>query len=40
LAAYNWGQGNLSKHGLAKAPRETRDYYQSILADIGLKVGV
>lgn len=35
LAAYNWGQGNLAKYGLAKAPRETRNYYGQILADVG-----
>ena len=32
LAAYNWGEGNLAKYGLAKAPAETRDYYSTILA--------
>lgn len=35
LAAYNWGQGNLAKYGLAKAPLETRNYYGQILADVG-----
>lgn len=25
-AAYNWGSGNLSRHGLGKAPKETQDY--------------
>lgn len=30
LAAYNWGQGNLDKFGLNKAPGETRDYVSSI----------
>jgi len=30
LAAYNWGQGNLDKKGLAQAPVETRNYIQSI----------
>lgn len=30
LAAYNWGQGNLDKKGLAQAPAETRNYIQSI----------
>ncbi len=38
LAAYNWGLGNLRKYGLISAPSETRAYYQSILADIGLPV--
>lgn len=36
LAAYNWGQGNVSRKGLAKAPAETRNYFSQILADIGL----
>jgi hypothetical protein len=31
LAAWNWGQGNLDKHGLAKAPQETRGFIQSVL---------
>lgn len=35
LAAYNWGEGNLKKYGIASAPRETRNYYAEILADIG-----
>lgn len=35
LAAYNWGQGNLAKYGIAKAPLETRNYYSQILADVG-----
>ena len=26
LAAYNWGQGNVDRHGLAKMPAETRNY--------------
>ena len=30
LAAYNWGSGNVSKLGLAKAPKETRDYISKI----------
>lgn len=40
LAAYNWGEGNLKKYGLASAPRETRNYYNEILADIGQGVTV
>lgn len=36
LAAYNWGQGNVSRKGLAKAPAETREYYSSIMRDTGL----
>ncbi|CAI1823909.1 Transglycosylase SLT domain [Serratia fonticola] len=35
LAAYNWGQGNLDKHGLAKMPDETRRYLEKILPQIG-----
>lgn len=34
LAAYNWGQGNVARKGLAVAPRETRNYYSQILADV------
>ncbi|MDI3348891.1 Membrane-bound lytic murein transglycosylase F [Mycoplasmopsis arginini] len=30
LAAYNWGPGNLKKHGIDKAPKETRDYVAKI----------
>lgn len=29
-AAYNWGSGNVSKHGLDKAPRETTDYISMV----------
>lgn len=36
LAAYNWGQGNVSRSGLAAAPAETRAYYSQILSDVGL----
>lgn len=36
LAAYNWGIGNVQRKGLAAAPRETRNYYNEILADIGM----
>jgi soluble lytic murein transglycosylase-like protein len=36
LAAYNWGIGNVSRKGLAKAPPETVDYYTTILARAGL----
>lgn len=36
LAAYNWGQGNVARKGLAQAPAETRSYFGSILADLGL----
>ena len=31
LAAYNWGQGNVDRKGLDKAPKETKDYLQKTL---------
>ncbi|ARB85941.1 MULTISPECIES: lytic transglycosylase domain-containing protein [Yersinia] len=31
VASYNWGQGNVKKHGLGKAPAETRNYLQKIM---------
>ncbi|ELI8122863.1 TPA: lytic transglycosylase domain-containing protein [Yersinia enterocolitica] len=31
VASYNWGQGNVKKHGLGKAPAETRNYLQNIM---------
>ena len=34
LAAYNWGMGNLSRKGLGAAPKETRNFYTQILADV------
>lgn len=36
LAAYNWGQGNVARQGIAAAPAETRGYFTSILSDLGL----
>ena len=30
LAAYNWGQGNVDRHGLENLPTETRDYLAKI----------
>ena len=36
VASYNWGQGNVARKGLARAPLETRNYYSEILNDIGL----
>lgn len=36
LAAYNWGIGNVQRKGLANAPTETKNYFNQILADIGL----
>ncbi|MEE4252679.1 MAG: lytic transglycosylase domain-containing protein, partial [Desulfuromusa sp.] len=35
LAAYNWGQGNVDRHGLEKMPTETRDYLAKIKSQIG-----
>lgn len=32
LAAYNWGIGNVTRHGIDAAPPETVDYYTTILA--------
>lgn len=29
-AAYNWGEGNLDRYGLGKAPKETRDYMDKV----------
>lgn len=29
-AAYNWGPGNVDRHGLGRAPAETRDYVKSV----------
>lgn len=34
LAAYNWGEGNLDKFGMSKAPEETRNYVQSIMRQL------
>ena len=39
LAAYNWGIGNVQRKGLAQAPRETRNYYTSILLDVNAANG-
>lgn len=30
LAAYNWGQGNVDRHGLEKMPMETRNYLAKV----------
>jgi hypothetical protein len=32
LSAYNWGEGNLERKGMANAPAETRNYAPEILA--------
>jgi len=34
LAAYNWGIGNVQRKGIARAPLETRNYVNQILADV------
>lgn len=34
VAAYNWGSGNLSKHGLENAPPETAQYVQKVLGGL------
>lgn len=34
LAAYNWGPGNLRKHGYAERPSETRHYVNEIAFDV------
>lgn len=39
LAAYNWGQGNVSRRGLGVAPTETRNYYTQILRDVNAATG-
>lgn len=35
LSAYNWGEGNLERKGLASAPAETRAYAPAVLARMG-----
>ncbi|MEX3691887.1 transglycosylase SLT domain-containing protein [Paraburkholderia sp. BR14263] len=35
VAAYNWGQGNLNRKGVANAPAETRDYVAKVLGGMG-----
>lgn len=34
LAAYNWGEGNVQRKGLAAAPAETRNYVPRVLANL------
>lgn len=36
LAAYNWGQGNVDRHGLDKMPEETRNYIAKIRKNLGM----
>lgn len=38
LAAYNWGQGNVDRQGLANAPAETQNYIKSIQDRLGTQV--
>lgn len=35
LAAYNWGPGNVDRHGLARMPEETRNYLTRIKTLLG-----
>ncbi len=35
LAAYNWGSGNVDKHGIENAPPETKSYISKIMGAIG-----
>ena len=35
LAGYNWGQGNVDRHGLDNAPPETQNYIQKVMAGLG-----
>ena len=35
LAAYNWGSGNVDKHGIENAPPETKNYVSKIMGAIG-----
>lgn len=35
LAAYNWGNGNLDRNGLDRAPAETRNYIKKVSASMG-----
>ena len=37
LAAYNWGQGNVDRHGLEKMPEETRNYLAKIKNRLGIQ---
>lgn len=40
LAAYNWGSGNLKKFGLARAPKETRDYIAKVMGSMQAGAGM
>jgi soluble lytic murein transglycosylase-like protein len=39
LAAYNWGEGNLERKGLANAPPETQNYAPKVMAALGVYGG-
>ena len=34
VAAYNWGIGNLTRHGIENAPEETKNYLQAIVGSV------
>ena len=34
LAAWNWGQGNLAKHTIRKAPLETRNFIRNVMSGV------
>lgn len=34
LASYNWGIGNVQKHGMALMPKETRDYIPRVMSNM------
>ncbi|MEX3614388.1 MAG: lytic transglycosylase domain-containing protein, partial [Burkholderia gladioli] len=40
LAAYNWGQGNVNRYGLEKAPAETRGYIGKVMAGMAQDAGI
>jgi len=39
LAGYNWGSGNLDRQGLGRAPTETRNYVDSVIAGMNIPQG-
>ena len=39
LAAYNWGQGNVDRKGLARMPEETRNYLVKVKARLAAQTG-
>lgn len=34
LAAWNWGQGNMSKYSFEQAPRETKDFVKKVMVGV------